>query len=96
MPIKAKKPCPSPRCPNLTTGGFCLDHQKKTERVYDWNWAKYSKAYLVANPWCSCGRPSVATDHIKPVARGGSMWDPTNHQPLCKACHNKKTAAERD
>jgi 5-methylcytosine-specific restriction protein A len=36
----------------------------------------------------------VATrvDHIKPH-RGDQelFWDPTNHQPLCERCHNRKT-----
>ena len=31
-------------------------------------------------------------DHILPIALGGSMWDPANHQILCEVCNKVKTA----
>ena len=40
--------------------------------------------------------PPAVTDHIVPV-RGADdplFWDPANHQSLCAACHNRKTATE--
>lgn len=42
------------------------------------------------------GRWTVAeeVDHIKPVARGGAMWDVSNLQPLCKACHRDKSVMD--
>jgi len=34
-------------------------------------------------------------DHITPLEAGGARLDANNVQPLCKACHNRKTAHER-
>jgi 5-methylcytosine-specific restriction endonuclease McrA len=33
-------------------------------------------------------------DHIVPIALGGSMWDPANHQILCEKCNKEKTARD--
>lgn len=33
-------------------------------------------------------------DHITPLSQGGKRLDPANVQPLCHACHNRKTASE--
>ena len=33
-------------------------------------------------------------DHIIPIALGGSMWDPKNHQILCEICNKEKTARD--
>jgi 5-methylcytosine-specific restriction endonuclease McrA len=33
-------------------------------------------------------------DHIVPIAIGGSMWDPANHQILCAKCNKAKTAKD--
>jgi 5-methylcytosine-specific restriction endonuclease McrA len=30
------------------------------------------------------------TDHIIPTSKGGSMWNPKNHQSLCVGCNNSK------
>lgn len=30
------------------------------------------------------------TDHIVPVSKGGSMWDRSNHQSLCRSCNSAK------
>jgi 5-methylcytosine-specific restriction protein A len=40
--------------------------------------------------------PTKIVDHIKPIAEGGDAWDINNLQGLCEACHNKKTAIERN
>lgn len=37
------------------------------------------------------GFPNFEVDHITPLCKGGSMWDPKNHQVLCKPCHIQKT-----
>jgi 5-methylcytosine-specific restriction endonuclease McrA len=38
------------------------------------------------------GRTSAAevVDHITPMSKGGSKWEPTNHQSLCKRCNTAK------
>lgn len=33
-------------------------------------------------------------DHITPLSQGGARLDPANVQPLCFACHRRKTARE--
>lgn len=37
---------------------------------------------------------AVCIDHKVPLADGGSLHDPENLQPLCSACHRKKSAIE--
>ena len=69
-------------------------------RGYDSKWAKARIAYLSKHPVCAMcqkvDRVTVATvvDHIVPH-RGDKklFWDSTNWQPLCKKCHDKKTAS---
>ncbi len=36
-----------------------------------------------------CGDPATATDHVKPVSKGGAQW-PCNLRPICKRCNSKK------
>jgi 5-methylcytosine-specific restriction endonuclease McrA len=36
-------------------------------------------------------RLAALVDHIEPVADGGDMWSPANHQALCHSCHRVKT-----
>lgn len=70
-------------------------------RLYDVRWRRYSRRFLRQFPLClqclAAGRtaPSAVTDHREPH-RGdlGRFWDPTNHQALCKRCHDQKTAGE--
>lgn len=67
-------------------------------RGYDNKWRAFRKRYLAVHPLCAeClkhGRFTKATviDHIKPF-RGDErlQYDPDNLQPLCKACHDRKT-----
>ena len=71
-----------------------------TQRGYNSRWQKARKAYLRSHPLCkkclSEGRytPATVVDHIIPH-RGNQQlfWDMTNWQPLCKACHDKKTGS---
>ena len=72
------------------------------ERGYNSRWARFAKAYLAQNPLCrTCqdkGRVAAAfcVDHIDgkgPLGERG--YDPTNLQPLCESCHNRKTASEQ-
>jgi len=70
-------------------------------RGYGRRWQKYRAAFLKINPLCRpCdknGELAAATivDHIKPHKGNYDLfWDPANHQPICKRCHDKKTAIE--
>jgi 5-methylcytosine-specific restriction protein A len=70
-------------------------------RGYSSRWQRYRITFLQAHPVCvrcgEAGRVEAATvvDHITPH-RGDYrlMWDPANHQALCKPCHDRKTATE--
>ena len=72
-----------------------------TQRGYGSRWQRASKGFLRANPLCiECSRegltvPATVVDHIVP--HKGDMvlfWESSNHQPLCKPCHDTKTAKE--
>ena len=59
-------------------------------------------AFLASRLWCAAcqrrgvtSKPAEHLDHIRPVESGGEFWDRENWQPLCRECHEKKTAAER-
>lgn len=38
-----------------------------------------------------CGSPATDTDHVKPLAKGGSNW-PANLRPACQRCNRAKSA----
>ncbi len=69
------------------------------ERGYDWKWRRYRARYLARHPLCvqclAVGRTEVATvvDHIVPH-KGDQVrfWQVDNHQSLCRAHHDAKTA----
>lgn len=51
---------------------------------------------FAGHPLCAtgCGRLARIDDHIVPVADGGDLHEPANHQGLCGPCHDEKTARE--
>ena len=68
---------------------------------YNGKWRPYRLAFLRRNPLCiACERNGRLTDaqvvdHIKPHKGDSKLfWDKTNHQALCKPCHDRKTATE--
>src|SRR4051794_6169557 len=76
--------------------------QPERHRLYGHKWRVASKAYLVKHPWCArCmadkweHHTAQVVDHKQPH-RGdlGLFWDSSNWQPLCKECHDRKTARE--
>jgi 5-methylcytosine-specific restriction protein A len=63
---------------------------------YDTRWAKARRGFLAKHPTCTrCGGAATVVDHIKPH-RGSKelFWSRPNWQPLCKHCHDRKTALE--
>ena len=72
-----------------------------TERGYSSAWQRARAYYLSAHPLCRMheqqGRvePATVVDHIKPHRGDKALfWDSDNWQPLCKRCHDIKTARE--
>ena len=70
-------------------------------RGYGPRWAKARAVFLARHPLCrTCdaqGRVTAATDvdHVTPHRGDQTLfWDESNWQPLCKACHSRKTASE--
>jgi len=89
---------------------FCALHKKQDQKQYDTQrgssakrgygarWRRYRIRYLMEHPLCinfeECHNVATVVDHIVLVSQGGSFWDPDNHQPMCKQCHDRKTAKE--
>jgi len=70
-------------------------------RGYGYKWQQASKAFLRAHPLCAeCRRQGRYTqaevvDHIVPHRGNRELfWNRANWQPLCKHCHDRKTARE--
>ena len=59
------------------------------------------RAFLRANPLCRPCRErghtaaAVEIDHIEPVTKAPErFWDETDWQPICRSCHEGKSARE--
>ncbi len=84
---------------------YCDEHRgqyawkKSTPGGYGSHWRKLRNAVLAREPLCrvcnQAGRIKAAdaVDHITPKFEGGTDAF-ENLQPICEACHAKKTAAE--
>ncbi len=109
MPTQAATPCRAPLCPAYAAkDGLCELHRREQrarhdadrgsrhERGYDSKWVSARAGYLKKHPKCArCEAPATVVDHIVP--HGGDkarFWDSSNWQPLCKPCHDSKTAKE--
>lgn len=76
--------------------------QRPNREIYDsTRWRKLRKMIITREPFCrTCKQMDVLMaakiiDHIVPINKGGDPWDEGNLQPLCKKCHDVKTAQER-
>jgi 5-methylcytosine-specific restriction endonuclease McrA len=107
MPTRAPRVCghcglvhaPSEACPLAAARGrerkarFDRKRPTASERGYDAEWRRESKAFLAqaGNDLCSCGcgRPADMVDHKTPH-RGDRwlFWDRNNWQPMNTHCHN--------
>ena len=65
MPMKPKRPCSYPGCPNLTDGRYCPEHQQKvnsnyekygrdkaTKKRYGRAWKRIRDKYVSEHPFC--------------------------------------------
>jgi 5-methylcytosine-specific restriction enzyme A len=109
MPSKPKRICSKSGCNELTDQAYCDKHMRQydknrgssSERGYDNQWRKYRAMFLRDHPLCEiCLKDenvSIATvvDHIIPHKGDKKLfWNESNHQALCKECHDRKTATE--
>ena len=74
---------------------------KTAERGYGSRWQKARATFLKRSPLCvECQRKGFVTlarivDHLIPHKGNQALfWDTSNWQPLCKSCHDVKTATE--
>ena len=75
--------------------------QSSTARGYGYRWQQASKGFLKKHPLCiRCAEQDQTTaaavvDHVIPHLDDKALfWDRNNWQPLCKRCHDIKTATE--
>lgn len=83
------------------TGEQWRQGKTAAQRGYGYKWQKARAGYLKKHPLCrhheERGKLVLANvvDHI--IDHKGDMklfWDSSNWQPLCKQCHDIKTASE--
>lgn len=96
-PIQRNRPWVIKRDPNQPRSNNASFYNSRA-------WRKTSKNNLANNPLCAqCERDGITTaaevtDHITRVdvyrKQGGSLFEQSNHQSLCKPCHAKKSAKE--
>ena len=63
------------------------------EKGYDARWHKYRNWYLAQHPLCVvCDHAANVVDHIVPVNGKDDplFYEMTNHQALCRPCHDAK------
>jgi 5-methylcytosine-specific restriction protein A len=90
-------------CDNHKKDKYDYDTRRgsSSERGYSYKWRKYREVFLIKHPVCvECLENGIVTpanvvDHIIPHKGNYRLfWDSTNHQALCKRCHDRKTVME--
>ena len=77
------------------------NRESSAKRGYGYKWQKARKTFLTQNPLCvicqkhGVIRAATVVDH-KTAHKGNNelFWDAANWQPLCKECHDRKTATQ--
>ena len=109
MASKPNKYCIKFPCRNMAIPGsaYCAKHQpakahKDADPFYtSVRWRRFRDWYIGKHPLCEMcqaeGREvtAVIVDHIVELKDGGAPLDEDNAQSLCRACHNRKTATEK-
>lgn len=79
---------------------LAANRKEQIYRTYDWQ--KVRGEVLRQEPLCRhCSKAGLTVlanvvDHIIPIKHGGAEFNLENLQPLCVACHNKKTKQEQE
>ncbi len=77
--------------------------QAKRRREKPWvqwyrsrQWREIRARFLEDHPQCEdCGAEATVVDHIRSHRGDAALfWSRENWQPLCKSCHDRKTATE--
>lgn len=91
------------RCPRHTRAHRAsIDSRGDHRGIYKTAiWQRLRVAVLKDEPWCRKHLteynehvPATVVDHVIPLANQGAPFDRSNLQPLCKPCHDSKTAGE--
>lgn len=104
MPYAAPRHCPHHH--RLFAGARCPDCAKEAKqradanrpsasgRGYNVEWRKARAEFIAQHPTCcKCGSPTTIVDHVTPHKGDQTLfWSRSNWQPLCKPCHDEKTA----
>ena len=109
MPTSPPHYCAMPSCPALVPSGQarCLIHAPSSahgwrnddQRIRGRRLQRLRDQLFTSEPLCrackAAGRTALATirDHIVPLAEGGTD-EPSNIQPLCRECSDRKTQQE--
>lgn len=101
-PARQGRDVPSRRVVSSPLAGAPEARESAAKRGYGRAWRVAARAYLDEHPLCrECEREgrteaSSQVDHVVPH-RGdmGIFWDRANWQPLCDACHARKTRSGR-
>jgi len=82
----------------LAHPGYAAAYTKRCETMKDLPGFGYTRPAHIKARWemwggrCwICGARATATDHVKPIARGGAHW-PCNLRPVCTSCNSSKHA----
>lgn len=91
-----------PKTPSTCVSSQRIHDEKRGtahQRGYGANWRKLREVVLNAEPLCrhclarGVPVPAVEVDHILPLRDGGDN-SRGNLQPLCAACHDRKTVQD--
>lgn len=109
MAIRPLRPCKRCQVATRNKSGWCDEHTADgtggtaSQRGYGAKWRRYRARYLVQHPACEdCKKRdklTVATvvHHKQPVsgANDPAFWRATNHEALCRDCHEKTHGRKR-
>lgn len=104
---RAKRPCPTPGCPELTDGGRCPNCRTTADRARGTaaqrgytspGHKRFRRLVLERDRLCVlCGKVATVADHWPTsrrdlLAAGLDPNDPNRGRGLCASCHGKETA----
>ena len=98
-----KRPCLRPRCPRLTEGSYCEEHERRKSRDYDRTrtpahkrgyggpWRRIRRAHLARWPGCErCGVRMMKGMHVHHRDHDVTNNRASNLETLCPPCHNRE------